>query len=95
MAHHQRRAGWRGPAQYSLICGERGQILDDIIVYNLGDQLLLVVNASNRLKILAWIDEQRQGPLAALDAPVDDRRPFETAMIGFQGQSPSGCSRGS
>ena len=25
-----------GRAQYSLICGERGQILDDIIVYNLG-----------------------------------------------------------
>ena len=73
-----------GRAQYSLICGERGQILDDIIVYNLGDQFLLVVNASNRLKILAWIDEQRQGPLAGLDVTVDDQT-FETAMIGFQG----------
>src|SRR5688572_27269375 len=73
-----------GRAQYSLICGERGQILDDIIVYNLGDQLLLVVNASNRLKVLTWIDEQRQGPLADLDVTVDDQT-FETAMIGFQG----------
>src|SRR6185503_16624827 len=36
-----------GRAQYSLVCGHRGQILDDIIVYNLGDELLLVVNASN------------------------------------------------
>src|SRR5687768_6584501 len=69
-----------GRAQYSLICGERGQILDDIIVYNLGDQFLLVVNASNRLKVLTWIDEQRQGPLADLDVTVDDQT-FETVMI--------------
>lgn len=73
-----------GRAQYSLVCGERGQILDDIIVYNLGDELLLVVNASNRLKILAWIDEQCNGPLAGLDATIHDAT-FETAMIGFQG----------
>lgn len=73
-----------GRAQYSLICGERGQILDDIIVYNLGDQFLLVVNASNREKILAWIAEQRNGPLAGLDVTVDDQT-LETAMIGFQG----------
>jgi aminomethyltransferase len=77
-------AGRLGRAQYSLICGERGQILDDIIVYNLGDELLLVVNASNRLKILAWIDRQRAGSLSGLDVTVDDRT-FETAMIGFQG----------
>ena len=73
-----------GRAQYSLICGEHGQILDDIIVYNLGDELLLVVNASNRLKILAWIDAQRAGPLSGLDVAVHDAT-FETAMIGFQG----------
>jgi aminomethyltransferase len=73
-----------GRAQYSLICGERGQILDDIIVYNLGDELLLVVNASNRLKILGWIDEQLKGPPAGLAVAVHDAT-FETAMIGFQG----------
>jgi aminomethyltransferase len=73
-----------GRAQYSLVCGDRGQILDDIIVYNLGDELLLVVNASNRLKILGWIDEQLKGPLAGLSVAVHDAT-FETAMIGFQG----------
>src|SRR5262245_33478221 len=77
-----------GRAQYSLICGNQGQILDDIIVYNLGDQWLLVVNASNRQKILAWIAEQQAGPLkgadgSSLDATVHDAT-FETAMIGFQ-----------
>jgi aminomethyltransferase len=78
-----------GRAQYSLICGNQGQILDDIIVYNLGDQWLLVVNASNRQKILAWIAEQLAGPLkgadaSSLDATIHDAT-FETAMIGFQG----------
>src|SRR4051812_38512283 len=73
-----------GRAQYSLICGEHGQILDDIIVYNLGDHFLLVVNASNRTKILAWIAEQQAGPLAGADATIHDAT-FETAMIGFQG----------
>src|SRR3954469_16308437 len=77
-----------GRAQYSLICGERGQILDDIIVYKLGDQFLLVVNASNRTKILEWIAAQQAGPLAgasaSLNATVHDAT-FETAMIGFQG----------
>jgi len=73
-----------GRAQYSLVCGHRGQILDDIIVYNLGDELLLVVNASNRLKILAWIDDQRAGPLADANVTVDDQT-FDTVMIGFQG----------
>src|SRR5215212_6800288 len=46
-----------GRAQYSLICGEDGRILDDIIVYNLGEEILLVVNASNRLKVLDWIEQ--------------------------------------
>ncbi|MCC6177813.1 MAG: glycine cleavage system aminomethyltransferase GcvT [Chloroflexi bacterium] len=73
-----------GRAQYSLICGDDGRILDDILVYNLGDQYLLVVNASNRLKLLEWIEERRQGPLAGLDATVEDAT-FATVMIGFQG----------
>ncbi|MFN8634629.1 MAG: glycine cleavage system aminomethyltransferase GcvT [Chloroflexota bacterium] len=73
-----------GRAQYSLICGASGQILDDIIVYNLGDELLLVVNASNREKILGWIGEQLQGPLAGAAVTVHDAT-FESAMIGFQG----------
>src|SRR6266540_1240830 len=30
-----------GRAQYSLVCGEDGRILDDVIVYNLGDELLI------------------------------------------------------
>jgi aminomethyltransferase len=77
-----------GRAQYSLICGSDGQILDDIIVYRPGEplsELLLVVNASNRTKILDWIAQNQQsGPLAGLDAAIHDAT-AETAMIGFQG----------
>src|SRR3712207_687012 len=73
-----------GRAHYSLICGEDGRILDDIIAYNLGEQLLLVVNASNREKLLAWIDEHRRGPASGLDAELHAAT-RETAMIGFQG----------
>lgn len=74
-----------GRAQYSLICGADGQILDDIIAYNLGNELLLVVNASNRVKVLDWIAaNQQNGPLAGLDAAIHDAT-VETAMIGFQG----------
>jgi aminomethyltransferase len=73
-----------GRAQYSLICNGEGKILDDIIVYNLGDEMLLVVNASNREKVLGWIEQQRAGPLAGHDASIHDAT-FETAMIGFQG----------
>ena len=72
----------RGPAQYSLICGERGQILDDIIVYNLGDQFLLVVNASNRLKIRPGSTSSGRGRWPASTPPStidlrdgDDRLP--------------------
>lgn len=73
-----------GRAQYSLICAEDGGVLDDIIAYNLGDELLLVVNAANRPKILDWIARHRAGALAGLDADLHDAT-AETVMIGFQG----------
>src|SRR5215212_866918 len=69
-----------GRAQYGLLCNEQGGILDDTVVYNLGDRLLLVVNASNRLKVLSWLDQQPGGDRRAVhDATI------ETAMIGLQG----------
>ncbi len=49
-----------GAVRYSLMCNEEGGILDDVLVANLespsGRQFfLLVVNASNRPKILKWL----------------------------------------
>ena len=44
-----------GQVRYGLICDERGGILDDVLVYRWADGIGMVVNASNREKIVAWI----------------------------------------
>ena len=48
-----------GQIKYALVTNESGGILDDVLVYRQADCHLLVVNASNRLKILDWIERQR------------------------------------
>lgn len=45
-----------GQARYSLICNEQGGVIDDILVYRFPDDWMLVVNASNRAKVLEHID---------------------------------------
>lgn len=45
-----------GQIKYSPMCNERGGIVDDLMVHKCGDErYLLVVNASNRHKDVAWI----------------------------------------
>jgi aminomethyltransferase len=47
-----------GDAQYTLLTTESGGIVDDLIVYRLGEhRYLLVVNASNREAAHAWLKE--------------------------------------
>jgi aminomethyltransferase len=88
----RRAAGMQpGQVRYGLVTNESGGILDDILVYRRPDNLSadspyqqfshwLVVNASNREKIIDWIRE-RQG---SSDVDYDDRT-LETAMIAVQG----------
>jgi aminomethyltransferase len=45
----------QGQARYGLICNEHGGILDDVLVYRWPDGFGMVVNASNREKIVTWI----------------------------------------
>jgi aminomethyltransferase len=49
-----------GQIKYALVTNEEGGILDDVLVYRVEDCHLLVVNASNRLKILDWIERHRR-----------------------------------
>ncbi|MFZ5814766.1 MAG: glycine cleavage system aminomethyltransferase GcvT [Bacillota bacterium] len=50
-----------GQVQYSLMCYENGTIVDDILVYRLGEQhYWLVVNAGNIDKDWAWINQARE-----------------------------------
>ncbi len=45
-----------GKAQYTLLCNERGGIIDDTILMNLDNtRFLLIANACNRYKVLNWL----------------------------------------
>src|SRR4030088_683107 len=66
-----------GGAQYSVMCNERGGVLDDLFTYRLADcDLLTVTNAANHAKDYAWLQAQA----AAFDVGVIDRAP-ELAML--------------
>ncbi len=71
-----------GSARYNLICNLEGGIIDDCIVYRLGDErYLLVPNASNTAAVLEWLAEW---------APPDGRVRIDdvtsaSAMIAHQG----------
>lgn len=76
-----------GKVRYSLVTNEQGGILDDILVSQLETPsgrryYLLVVNAGNRQKIVAWLRAQ----LTSADGDVEMAdRTTETAMIAVQG----------
>ncbi len=49
-------------AQYSMVCNDCGGIKDDVFIYRvLPQEYLLCVNASNKEKILAWLQECQPG----------------------------------
>ena len=65
---------------YALVTNKAGGILDDVLVSRFAEYYLMVVNASNRLKILEWIEQQRSG----FDVTVDDLT-AERFMLAIQG----------
>ncbi len=69
-----------GQVRYGLICNESGGILDDVLVYRWPYGFLVVVNASNRQKIVKWLDHQRHG----MNLQYQDQT-FETTMVAIQG----------
>lgn len=75
-----------GRARYTMICREDGGILDDLIVYRLGDtEYMVVANAGNAQIVLDAIIERAKG----FDATVrDDRDAY--ALIAVQGPQSSG-----
>ncbi len=46
--------------QYSVLCNESGGTIDDIFVYRLPMNYLIICNASNFEKVLAWLKKQAQ-----------------------------------
>ncbi len=76
-----------GAAIYSPMCRDDGGIVDDVILYLLpftATRYLLVVNASNVAKDLAWARETAAHLGIAGDVHIDDRGD-ETALIAVQG----------
>jgi aminomethyltransferase len=71
-----------GRAQYSVLCNERGTVVDDVIVYRFSrDRYILVVNASNVAKDFAWFKKNNR-----YGAELRDRSD-DFALIAFQGPS--------
>ena len=50
-----------GRAQYSAMCYEDGGIVDDLLIYNLGDSYMVVVNAANIEKDFEWMKKHLDG----------------------------------
>ena len=67
-------------ARYSLLCYEDGTLVDDIFIYRLPRQWLIVVNAANREKDFTWLQSFTHGFQVELTDISD-----ETYMLAVQG----------
>jgi aminomethyltransferase len=69
-----------GRVMYSVMCNERGGIVDDLLVYRVADdRFMLVVNAANIEKDWAWVRAQN-----AVGADISDVSD-QIALIAVQG----------
>lgn len=69
-----------GRSYYSHVCREDGGILDDVIVSRFETEWGVVCNASNRDKIVGWLNRHSRG----LDVKLADDT-LATAMLAIQG----------
>jgi aminomethyltransferase len=75
--------------RYGLVCNDRGGIRDDVLVYRWPYGYAMVVNASNREKIVGWLAESNG------DFAVEVRdQTMDTCMIAVQGPKAVEMCRG-
>jgi aminomethyltransferase len=67
-------------ARYGLICNAGGGIRDDVLVYRWPYGWAMVVNASNREKIVAWLHEHK----GSRNVQIMDQT-LDTCMVAVQG----------
>src|ERR1019366_4246200 len=65
-----------GQVRYGLVCNDHGGIRDDVLVYRWPYGYAMVVNASNRPKIVDWLSESKD----AFNVEVQDQT-LSTCMI--------------
>ena len=68
-----------GGARYGLLCNERGGVIDDVMVYRMAeDEIMLCANAANIEKDHAWILEHAGGSAV-------ENRSADTGLLALQG----------
>jgi aminomethyltransferase len=75
--------------RYGLVCNEQGGIRDDVLVYRWPYGYLMVVNASNREKIVAWLTRHK----GSRDVQTIDQT-LTTCMVAVQGPKAVELSKG-
>jgi aminomethyltransferase len=78
-----------GQARYGLVCNATGGIRDDVLVYRWPYGWAMVVNASNREKIVGWLNEHKGGR----NVQITDQT-LDTCMVAVQGPKALEISRG-
>jgi aminomethyltransferase len=76
-----------GRCRYTFFLTEKGTVVDDLLFYAGTEDDLLVINASNREKDLAWMETHRPG-----GAEIEDQT-FSTALLAVQGPESLGAVR--
>src|SRR4051812_38556787 len=72
-----------GTGQYSFLLNERGGIIDDLIVYRIGDQkFLLVVNAARTEEDFAWLQNHVPAVEPAVSTAKEIRLTDRSAKFG-------------
>lgn len=70
----------QGQVRYGLLLNDEAGILDDVLVYKLEQLWLMVVNASNRAKVVRWFNDRKQG----FNVRIEDQT-ATWGMIALQG----------
>ena len=74
-----------GRARYTMICAQDGGVIDDLVVYRVGDQdFLVVANAANAEVVLAELHDRCDAAATVTDESV------ATALIAVQGPAAQG-----
>lgn len=73
--------GEPGKVTYTAMCDERGRTLDDMLIYRLeAERWMVVMNAANHDKIVAWMQRNLPGEGVTMDVASD-----RMALIAVQG----------